>query len=65
MFVIENEKIPIDYFYINVAHEIEARPFFKDEGDFGDYLLLLRYRSGKFKIWGNPNVGFIGIANAR
>ncbi|MFZ3054477.1 MAG: hypothetical protein WA091_00640 [Minisyncoccales bacterium] len=45
----EKEEVPLDYFYINVDHW-EIRNLFHNEGDFGDYLLMLRYRSGKRNV---------------
>jgi len=44
------EEIPLDYFYINVDHFGETKGIFQNEGDFGDYLLMLRYRSGKRNV---------------
>jgi hypothetical protein len=46
------DDIPLDFFYIKVNHFAETKPVFQeDEESFGDYLLLLRYKSGLRKTW--------------
>lgn len=44
------EEIPLSYFYYHVDHFFETKDVL-NEGEFGDYMLLLRYRSGVLKIW--------------
>lgn len=46
----EKEEIPLDYFYFRVDHFAENDGVMS-EGEFGDYMLLLRYRSGILKTW--------------
>jgi len=55
----KDKEVPLDYFYINVDHFGETKQVFQDEGSFGDYLLMLRYKSGKRSVWD------IGKMNAR
>jgi len=44
------EDVPLSYFYLHVDHFAENRGVMSEE-EFGDYLLLLRYRSGLLKVW--------------
>ncbi|MFA5086130.1 MAG: hypothetical protein WC468_00815 [Candidatus Paceibacterota bacterium] len=44
------EDIPLSYFYLHFDHFSENREIL-GLGEFGDYTLLLRYKSGLLKIW--------------
>lgn len=52
----EKEDVPLSYFYVKVDHFLTTKPFLHDEGDFADYLLFLRWKSGFRKTYKVDNL---------